>query len=484
VRAEANLPRGAAEIPAAGSAGQWLRIIKSPDPLYVTRGENASFTIVVLNTSPTFAMQDVVVTDELTPDCDLEIGGLPANETFNYSCRQLNVQAPFTNEAVVSGVNATNGQRDSASDTAEVELLALTAVIEPQPAQILAPGGTVHFTITTTNNGSTAVRLNALTSLQLGDLTDPGNTILSENSCAAGGDLPLLAPGGDSFECSFLVEVTGLPGTYPFNVTAAGVVAGDDSVPVTGSGESLVTIYKVILSSLEAARQQVMVGKHIRLTATVQNLGEIEPVTLVTLEDSVLGDVRPYGDCLLPQTLNPGDAYSCKYERTADGAAGEALPIVLNVAAATSQIPPTFLYSQASTSVLLVKPVINFPLVAHVPRPERCKSALPIQINTSYQFYHDMREAFYRFELAQQADVSVLLSEFQTEDGQILVYRDNGGGCADLDRIGFNGNVADEMPVPLGVQQPGRYYVRVINAGELLETVTYTLFVSAEPPAP
>ena len=98
LRRRGKLPGGQ---PAAGddaqAPGQWLHIIKSPDPLYVARGDCAKFAVVVLNTSDVFAMRDVVVSDPLVPDCSLTVGALAPAGEFSYTCAAQNVQSSFTN---------------------------------------------------------------------------------------------------------------------------------------------------------------------------------------------------------------------------------------------------------------------------------------------------------------------------------------------------------------------------------------------------
>ena len=295
----ANIDNGTEEI------GEWLRLFKEPFSIYVQRGETAQFTIVVLNTSDNVVIENVTVSDQLTPDCNLEIGALAPQGKASYTCRRENVQEAFTNEAVVSGENANNGKPDSASDTARIEVLELFAVIEPQTNTIPSPGGSLTLKVTLTNHSSVKVKLESLISPELGDLADPQNGIVENNTCTGVVGQQLNANGGQ-YECTFTTDVTGSPGDYTYNITATGIGAG--IAPVSGSGTTVVKIFETIAASLTAEDEKIVVGSRIKLTATIRNLSESTNVNILALEDENLGDVVPHGNCSLPKTLAPGGA--------------------------------------------------------------------------------------------------------------------------------------------------------------------------------
>lgn len=459
--------------------GKWLRIRKTPDIAYATPGEAATFTIFVLNTSQDQIVKDIIIEDPLAPECNAEYPALLEGLSFSYTCQKRNVLAPFTNEATVRGTNATTLQQDTASDTARVEILDLGATFSAEPAEVMVPGGPVTFTVAITNSGSTAVQLTSLVSPQLGDLTDPDNNLLLENSCAQG-DLPTLASEGGVLQCMATADVTGASGTYSFELDAAGFVAADSSVTVSAEDTAEVNLFDIFVTSLSAEEDAVPTGGKVRLLATIENQSPTQSIRVTSLQDSVAGDVRPYGDCVLPQLVVPGGIYACGYELVANGAVGEEKTFVLNVTAETMNVPPFLLQGQGDATVSLYEPRINLPVLAHVPRPGTCGEALNIKINTRYHFPHDLENAYYRFVLAEALDVTVEVTEFQTDDGQVIVYAAPRGTCEGLQFLRNNGIVAPEMPVALGELEPGTYYARVLIAGERSKELVYSLYVRAD----
>ena len=457
--------------------GKWLRIIKSPDPLYVMRGGDATFDVVVINTSGSFALTDVEVTDPLTPDCSQSIGNLLANETVSYKCSYRNVQTAFTNEIIVTGVNATNNKDDAASDTARVEVLELTADMEAQPDALPVPGGPVKLAVTVTNKSSTAVRLTALTSAKLGNLADPQNPLLQGNTCPTFGNLPTLQANGGTLTCSFTAEATGFQGNVTFDVTAT-AVAGSSS-EVSGSGGTVVNLFEVIDAKLLAAEDKVALGGSVKLTATVNNLSTIRNVVITRLVDATLGDV----DCELPRNLAPGESFSCSYQQTATGDVGETQSFILEVIGTTDDDPPLNAGDRASADITVIEPFIHLPLLFNIPKPNTCTTALPLETDELYEFYPFFRDTYYRFELASTATVSVEVRQFKPADAQIVVYKDL-GGCspATLEVVDFN---IDDDPKTretrildeIGEQQAGNYYIRVFIASQLPGTQPYTLFI-------
>lgn len=464
------------------AAGKWLRLFISPDHSYVNRGTSVRFTIVVLNTSATDTMRDVSVSDPLAPDCDRpDIGELSAEGEYSYNCTYENVQVPFSNEAIVDGINESNDQPDSASDSARVDILELSARIEPETDSIAAPGGAVQFTVTVTNSSSVDVQLTSLISPQLGDLTDALNGNLENNTCAEGTGLPLLASDGDAFQCVFTTNVAGLPGDYSFDVNASGNVE-NSSINVEGRGSTVIKIYEIIAASLTAKKEQVLPGESIDLTITIQNLGESESVMVLTAEDATLGDVTPYGDCILPQLLDVGEIYSCRYEQSSTAAIGEEQSYILTVGGETVAEPPVALGDQASATIEVIEPIVLLPMIALIPRPTSCAAPLYIDIDTTYPFYPDTENAVYWFALADSTDVTVELKNFLPVDGQITVYKDTGKGCdpASLEDLGFDGSSDIDRTVAVGTQEPGNYYVHIFSGAGLGREQAYSLLIRTQ----
>ena len=51
-------------------------------------------------------------------------------------------------------------------------------------------------------------------------------------------------------------------------------------------------------------------------TVVVENTsGTTDPVTITSLTDDVHGDLNGQGTCAVPQTIQPGDTYTCAFTR-------------------------------------------------------------------------------------------------------------------------------------------------------------------------
>jgi hypothetical protein len=454
--------------------GEWLQIVKSPNPIYVNKGETALFTIVVLNTSANFAMENVEVTDQHTSNCDRTVGNLPPGaDPFSYLCTHPNVQVDFLNTVVVTGRNATNKQEDRASASAQVEVLELLTSIDPENAVIPAPGE-VKFTVELTNKSSVKVELTELTSSQLGDLGDPQNDKVENNNCPAKIGKTMNA-GQGSISCTFTTNVPGPPGDRPYDITAKGIA--DDVANISGSGATVVRIIEIISASLTSDSAKYSTGSIARLTATIENLSETTSVTILTLEDTILGDLP----CSLPVTVLPGKFYPCSYNQTITGPAGEPQSFILNISAETDDKPPIALTDQASVEVEVIEPLAFLPVIFK-PLNISCQTALWIETNRLLSFNVLNVDTFYKFELQQTSDITVEITDFSPTRGQVALYTYSGEDCIPPaavvaeDRTIFN---PDRTLV--GQQQPaGIYFIRIVPGGNYSPTDEFNLIVNTK----
>lgn len=474
----------------AAEAGIWLRLDKCPRPfaedggcpansVFVLPGEQVKFYLRVENKSSSFAMRDVVVTDPSTPDCELTIGGLAPGQTYPvYSCVREDVREAFANVATVTGRNASNGQEDSDSATAFVEIVAMETALAAEPNAVRAPGGKVEFTAATVNLSSTPVQLNTLTSPELGDLTDPTNLKVENNSCAANA-LPQLAANGGAYSCSFSAAIAGPAGAYPFTVDVS-AAAGDGTL-VSSSGSTQVAVVELVAAQLTPDADEAALGHSIELVIQLQNLSETRSVIVTNLLDAEIGDIRPFGSCAYPQLLAPGETYACDYRQTMTGKIGELHPFLVYVSAETAVDPPEPLVTQATASVMVTEPTIHLPLLVLVPRPTSCATALLLKTNHDYLFYPDTAHAVYQFDLTQPQDVTVSLSNLPGRDSQVTVYKDTGEGCGpSLPVIGYDGSDKSEKNIATGEQPAGSYYIHVYNGSGLARETPYSLRIQAQ----
>ncbi len=425
-------------------------------------------------------MENVAVSDEAAPDCARDIGDLAPKGNLSYSCAVENVQMPFTNEAVVSGNNATNKKEDSASDTARIEVLDLATVVDVEPEFIAAPGGPVLFSVEVTNASSVDVQLTTLNSPQFGDLSDQFNEYVSDNTCAPASGLPKLAKDGGSFSCAFLYVINETTGEHSFTVSAAAEAA--ENATVEDSGTAVVTLFDVIRLTLTPEANISVSGGSVNLVAVVHNVDENWTVNVLSLEDAGLGDIRPYGDCSLPQTLLPGESYSCSYEQQVSAEPGDEQIYNLSVTAETVSAPPVALSARASATVLAAAPEVYLPIMSLIPRPTSCAAPLRINIDETYLFYPDTRNAIYWFVLTEEAGTTVKLANFIPQDGQVTVYQDTGNGCDPdtLISVGYDGSNNVDRTIPLGTLEAGNYYIHVFSGKDHSDKEAYSLIVQTQ----
>lgn len=215
----------------AGTPGAYLRILISPDQQTLFRGDSASFTIIVLNSSSEVNLTNVVVKDLLAPDCNRTIGNLPADSNFPpYKCTMNNIQEPTINWITVEGTNPVDEQLDLANDSASIDIIDISVTLSADPSSIQWPGGKVEYSILARNTGSVPLILNSLSSPQFGDLTDPGNQIVEDNSCLPNPNLPLLPANGGESNCSFSVDLFGESGQIATEVSVGAQDSGGKTI--------------------------------------------------------------------------------------------------------------------------------------------------------------------------------------------------------------------------------------------------------------
>ena len=127
--------------------------------------------------------------------------------------------------------------------------------------------------------------------------------------------------------------------------------------------------------------------------------------------------------------------------------------------------------SSRSLSKVVVRPqYAHIPMIVHhmqeqqpVEEPnDSCQEAVSIAVNVGYEFGADDLHDWFSFTLAESAPVTVELTEFAPEAGQLAVAE---GSCSALDLLGHNGDFSSSKAVSVGTLEPGRYFILVINDG-------------------
>ena len=138
-----------------------ISIVKSAtdgtDVQYVLEGNTATFEIIVTNTG-NIPLNNVTVTDPLSPDCNKTIGTLNPGQSNTYTCTIANVTADFTNVASVTGDPA-NGD-PAVNDSDPTNIIVPCISLEKGSSLALGADGEasvgdiITYTYTVTNCGN------------------------------------------------------------------------------------------------------------------------------------------------------------------------------------------------------------------------------------------------------------------------------------------------------------------------------------------
>lgn len=132
-----------------------IDIQKTPDTQWLSAGDTAQFSIRVENTG-TFNLNNVTVTDALTPDCDRALGLMIPGQVAEYTCSG-SAQSSFTNIASVTGTPPVG---DPVSDSDDAGVIVMNPGIDIQKTpdtQTILSGEDAIFTIVVTVTGDSTL---------------------------------------------------------------------------------------------------------------------------------------------------------------------------------------------------------------------------------------------------------------------------------------------------------------------------------------
>ena len=199
----------------------------------------------------------------------------------------------------------------------EIPPAELLVVKTANPTTVNEPGDTVTFSVDITNTGidpNNDVTLNSLIDDIHGDLLDPGNTGVSNNTCLALNGT-VIAPGG-TVSCTFDAVVSG-PGDSSETDTVIASGVDDNGNPIEGSDDATVTIIDILptVTLVKSADPQTLPepGGDFVFTLTITNTS-VEDVTITDLTDTQSG-ATDFSACaaLVGTVLTPGEVTSCQY---------------------------------------------------------------------------------------------------------------------------------------------------------------------------
>ena len=135
-------------------------------------------------------------------------------------------------DVITARAVTSEGRQASASDDASVTVTdVLPAIAVAKTASVTRleePGGDVTFTLTVRNLVPESLGIVALSDDLLGDLDDPHNPRLKDNSCANSVGDPIAA--GATFECRFTALVTGQAGDRHVNTVTVSVTDDEEAM--------------------------------------------------------------------------------------------------------------------------------------------------------------------------------------------------------------------------------------------------------------
>ena len=277
-------------------------------------GADVEFTFSVTNTS----VEDVTVTSvvdsvfgDITDECSLRGAVLaPGGTTDCTITRFVGGNAGDVHENTVV-VTATDDEQNPATgtDDEDVDVLDVLPVIEVTKtdgeASVDAPGGTVTYTVDVANIGVEPVTLDSLT-----DTVDGGDpidvSIVAEPISATTCELGVQIAPGDTYSCTFDIEVLGDGSSDVFDVVSA-TVSDDEENPAEDSDDEQTPVDPVADLGITktADSQEVNSGDQVSYTLTVDNDGP-STATEVTVTDEL-----PEGLALVSVDGDEGEEWDC-----------------------------------------------------------------------------------------------------------------------------------------------------------------------------
>ncbi len=303
--ADQPLPDGRTELSLDVTKDSWPPEIYEP-------GRKAAFGIIATNTSAVpvtiVSLTDAVNGGDpvdvtagrdsvLSTTCEDGVGTV-LDPGESYDCSFIlfvsgNAGDVFSGVATVSVVGP-DGATVSGQDGVTIELLDVHPTIEvvkdSWPAEIYEPGRKAAFGVEMTNTSPEPVTITAVTDAVDGgpvlDVTEGRGPVLSTTCEDAVGTV--VAP-GDSFACSFILQVNGNPGTVVSDVATVTAI-DDEGNTATGADEVSIEILDAtpaVAATKSADRASIPEpGGDVTYTATVTNT-YAEPVEIIAVVDAV-----------------------------------------------------------------------------------------------------------------------------------------------------------------------------------------------------
>ena len=239
---------------------------------------------------------------------------------------------PGANDLCLSPLDAYPGSPSKCNcDPAfEVPILVPAATIDvnktasPTSVNESLGGIPVQFSVAVTNQSLFAtVTITSLLDDVYNDITTTSSLITGTN-CAVPQEL---GPGA-TYNCSFMALVAGQGNTsHTDTVTASGI--DENQNPLSDTDDATVTILDLIpgMTLTKDADQAAVYepGGSVSFSVVITNTSSVDTLTLLApdgLTDNIYGNLNGQGTCSVPQTIPPGDNYSCTFSQFVTGTPG------------------------------------------------------------------------------------------------------------------------------------------------------------------
>ncbi len=223
-------------------------------------------------------------------------------------------------DVVIASGQDDDGNDLTASDDATVDINDLPSRIllskTADPTSLPEPGGPVTFTVVVANISQVdQVTVQSLVDNVYGDLNGKGDC-----------QTPQVLNAGESYTCQFTAVITGDVGDKKKDTVTVSAV-DDDGHQLSATDEAEVTIVNVP-PTIEVNKSAIPnsvpePGGSVTFRVEVHNTSASDVVQLVSLLDSVYGDLNGRGTCSLPQSLDPGEVYVCTFDEIVHGQEGD-----------------------------------------------------------------------------------------------------------------------------------------------------------------
>lgn len=281
-----------------------LTVSKLPATQSIGTGGTAIFNITITN-SGTDDLNNIIVSDAESPDCNRSISTLTVGASSAYTCTKTAVTASFTNSISVSGHNS-GGATVIANASATVNVVAANPHISLSksiyPATFDTVGQVLNYVFIAANDGNVP-----LTSVAVSDpsLTSLACTLPQPTSLAVGATYTCAA--------SHVVTQSDLDtGVFSNAATASGTpptgpaVSGQASYSATAVQRASILLTKEVIPATFSA-----VGQVLNFTLTATNNGNVS-LTNVAISDPLLGALV----CSQPVPLAPAATLTCTGSHT------------------------------------------------------------------------------------------------------------------------------------------------------------------------